>query len=587
VFRPSAGRRASRAPFQFGFVALSCLLACLVVSRTARADGNSAQNEPEENVRPEPQRVSGAVTLDPPLETRLLAPPFLREQRGDVRTTAFFPFYFERKSSDTLERLVVPYYYKRSPSLNVDVPLGLVWWLRGPNQNTFALPPFYTHRKGKDWALGLFPLFATGLFHGHHHTIIPPLLTWIDGDAHSRRTLIGPYFRWQKDDSVFWGVAPFLWNKRDDVDRYTVVPPFFFRFADDDPLSYTTVVPPFYHKRRKDLSAWGLPPLVFGKKTPELSSITVPLALFHHAHGPNDFRLVTPLLAYLDSKKDGRTWITPLYQRKRGDKNFDAVAPFYFHTWDNRDKSWGMVVPPFYWHWADPANDTTVVLPFVARRFREGISSTWAIPLLGRYKSFERDEQTWWIAPTFQYGWTETSWTFNIHPLFYLHKAKEKRHLAIAPIYYDFENYEQKTKRLVLFPIYWDFAHGTKNRHSRIAFPLYWDFENGRKQRRRIAGFPLYWDFQDFRLKKRSTVAFPVYFRFERDDRVRTVSLNTFHERKTDARGEHWQFHFFPLFAVGGGEQEKWWNVLYGLAGYDKRRGHRRVQALWIPFNLD
>ena len=339
-------------------------------------------------------------------------------------------------------------------------------------------------------------MFATGVFKGHHHTVIPPLLTWIDGDAKTRHTIVGPYFDWKNEHAAWWGVFPLLWNKKDDVDRFTLVPPVFFRFADDDPLSYTTVVPPFYHRRLKDMSSWGLLPLVFHKETPELKSTTVPFALFHYANGPETFRLVTPVFGFRDSKPKGRLWVTPVYQRQRGDKNLDGVAPLWFRTWDDRDMSKGLVIAPIFWHFNDPANDALVVLPFMGRWFHEGISSTWLIPLVGRYKSFERDEQTWWVFPTFHYAWTENSWQFNIHPLVYRKESPEKSYRAFAPIWFDFRNHEAKTHRFAVFPLYWDFKNFEKHKRSVVAFPLYWDFQNERKKTGRKVAFPLYWDFR-------------------------------------------------------------------------------------------
>ncbi len=576
-------------PVNARVLVLACLMVVSSVGPLFAQAAPTAQVAPaaEDDARPKPQRISEALTDDPPLKYRLLAPPFLREQRGDVRTTAVFPFYFERKAPGTLERFVLPYYYRRSATLSADVPLGIMWWLRGPDRNTLVLPPFYTHRSKKDWAVGLPPLFATGVFGGHHHTVIPALLTWIDGDAKNRHTFVGPYWRWTNVLAEWWGVFPALWVKSQGVDRFTVVPPLYFRFYGDDPKHDTTVVPPFYHRVVDDKKSWGLVPLVFRSTSPSLKATPVPLALFHHATGPEEFRLVTPVISYLRNKRDGRSWFTPLYQRRRGDRNFDAVAPFFFHSWDVRDKSWALVLPPIYWHWQDPANDTTVVLPFWGQWLHEGIKKTWVTPAVGRYQSYERDEQTWWIAPTFQYGWTESSWTFNIHPLLYVHRAKKARHLAVAPLYFDFENDEKQTKRFVLAPVYWDFKNFVKQTRSRVAFPLYWDFENRRKLTLRRVVFPFYWDFKDDRARKRGQSVFPLYWHFVRGDRERTVVANTFFEKKKDETGKHWQFHFAPLFALGRGDRGRWWNVFYGLAGYDQRGKNRRIHAFWIPFDLD
>jgi hypothetical protein len=562
---------------------LGCLLSLCVANR-AWADGAAGQTAVEEG-RPEPLRIPGAITGAPPERARTLIPPFMRDVRGNVTTTALFPLYFDRRDGARHERFVVPYFYRRSPGLKADVALGLAWSLRGPDRNTFVLPPFYTHRKGESWGLGLLPLFSTGVFQGHHHTLIPPLLTWIDGDAKKRRSLVALYFDFREDQSRFWGIFPLLWSKRDEVDRFTLIPPLFFRFADDDPLATTTVVPPFYHKRRKDAASWGLIPLMFGSNSPELRTFTLPFLLFHHARGPHEYRLVTPLMAHLDSK-EGRRWFTPVYQRKRGDRGFDAVAPLFFRTWDSRDVSRGLFLPPIFWHWRDPGNDALAVLPFMVRTHHDGISNMWLTPLIGRHRSFERDEQTWWVAPTFHYAWDESSWQFNIHPLFYLKRAPDKQHFALAPLVFDFHNRTKKTHRFTLLPLYWNFKHYGQQTFARALFPLYWDFENRKKQTRRLVGFPFYWDFERRAERRRTSYTLPLYLRLERGTKVGHSVLNTYVQRDEVPGNRSWQFHFFPLVSFGGGEKQKWWNFLYGLAGYERRGAYRRMRLFWIPIRL-
>jgi hypothetical protein len=563
---------------------LGCLLLLCVASR-GRADGA----EEDEVTRPAPQRVSGAVSGGPSQENRLIIPPYMRDVRGSATTTAFFPVYFDRLSDKEHERLVLPYYYKRSSKLSVDVALGLVWSLRGPNRNTFVLPPLYTHRSGKDWGVGLLPLFSTGVFSGHHHTVIPPLLTWIDGEGETRRTVVGPFFDFRGEKGRKWGLFPLVWGKGEASDRYIVVPPLFWHFAEDDPLSATTVVVPFYHKRRKEETSWGLVPLVFGSASPKLRSLTVPFLLFHHANGPDEFRLVTPLMSHF-SDEDGSSWYTPIYQRKRGDKGFDAVAPFFFHTWDQRDMSSGLFVPPIFWRWRDPANETLVVFPFFGRGYRAGIRNTWVTPLLAHSTNLDKKGQTWWVLPTFHYADDETSWQFNIHPLVYRKKATDHSHLVVAPIVWDFRNKEKQWHRSVLFPLWWNFKNYHKQTFSRSLPPLYWDFEDKKLQKRSLVGFPLYWDFANGSIKKRTTVAFPLYTRLERGASVGHLVLNTYFERRDQPNHKSWQFHFFPLLALGRGERgkedDRFWSLFYGLAGYERRGKYRRATAFWIPFNM-
>lgn len=567
---------------------LRCALAllCLAFASRVQADGASDPTPGDEALqRPAPLRVSGAITEQAPTEERLLVPPYVRDRHGDVTTTAFFPFYFDRQNRAGRERFILPYYYRREAKRQTDVALGLVWSFRGPERNTFVLPPLYTHRQGKDWGFGLLPLISTGNFGGHYHTVIPPLLTWFDGNDKTHRWIVGPYYDVQTASARWRGLAPLVWSKSDEAGSFTVVPPLFWRFTESDPFEATTVVPPFYYTRRKDESKWGLVPLLFRKDSPEIHATTIPLALFHHARGPNEFRLITPLLAYLNDKREGSLLITPLYQRGRGDKNFDAVAPLFIRTWDLRDNSRGLYLPPIYYHWEDPANRTNVVFPFFGRQERDGISDGWLTPLVGHHQNFEQHTSTWWVAPTFHYGESPSGYQFNIHPLFYLQREKERRHTLLAPLFFDFQNDRERTRRMAITPLYWDFVNGKESKHNRVIFPFYWGFDNGKRQRHHTVGFPFYWDL-DFRdRQERYTVAFPAYARSKVGERTRHFALNTMYEHSSDKEGR-WQFHFFPLFARGGSKNDRWWNVLYGLAGYDRRGTHRRVQVLWLPFEL-
>jgi hypothetical protein len=247
----------------------------------------------------------------------------------------------------------------------------------------------------------------------------------------------------------------------------------------------------------------------------------------------------------------------------------------------------GLYLPPLYWHWRDPANDVLAALPLFVRAHHEGMSDLWLTPLAGRYRSFERDAQTWWVAPTFHYAWDEHGWRFNIHPLFYLKRAEDKRHLALAPLLFDFHNRTKKTHRFTLLPpLYWNFRNYDKLTTRRALAPLYWDFADKVKQRRSVVGFPFYWDFERSAQQRRTSYVLPLYLRLERGTRVGHSVLNTYFERTDDPGNKRWQFHFFPLVSFGGGEKQKWWSFLYGLAGYERRGQYRRIRVFWIPFQL-
>jgi hypothetical protein len=79
---------------------------------------------------------------------------------------------------------------------------------------------------------------------------------------------------------------------------------------------------------------------------------------------------------------------------------------------------------------------------------------------------------------------------------------------------------------------------------------------------------------------------FPFYTRWVRGEYDRTVVLNSYYEKKREPGGVRWQFHFIPFFSRGGFNNERWWEIFYGLAGHDQRGRHRRAKAFWIPFRL-
>jgi hypothetical protein len=225
------------------------------------------------------------------------------------------------------------------------------------------------------------------------------------------------------------------------------------------------------------------------------------------------------------------------------------------------------------------------VLPLWLHSHRDGISDTWLVPGLGRKKSLERNEQTWWAAPTFHWSWTDTSWNFNLHPLLYVQRSPEKDYVAALPFYFDFRNKKDKTQRFLVFPLYWDFKDFKIQKRGQVLFPFYWNLENGPKQRRARVLFPFHYDIDMRDRNARYTVTFPFYARSVVGDRTRHFVLNTVYEKRKDSE-RTWQFHFYPFVSRGGSAQGKWWSVLGGLASYEKRGKHRRGTAFWLPFRL-
>ena len=166
--------------------------------------------------------------------------------------------------------------------------------------------------------------------------------------------------------------------------------------------------------------------------------------------------------------------------------------------------------------------------------------------------------------------------------------AARSRYFAVAPFYFNFRNHEAKTHRFALFPLYWDFKNFAKQKQRRVLFPLYWEFQNGRKTHGPSGRLPLLLGLRDAKARERDTMAvFPFYTRWVRGETTARWCSTPTTRRSASPQGVRWQYHFFPFFSRGGIDDDRWWNVFYGLAGYDRRGEHRRGKAFWIPFKLN
>ena len=113
-----------------------------------------------------------------------------------------------------------------------------------------------------------------------------------------------------------------------------------------------------------------------------------------------------------------------------------------------------------------------------------------------------------WFFPTIQASHDETSSTFNIHPLLYSTSATTHRHFVLAPLWWDFDDYEDDSRATVVFPFVW-------------------------------------------RFREQSTVS--------------QLVLNTYYHEYRRGGVPGWEFHFFPFFAYGEPRPgDHWWSIFYG-----------------------
>jgi len=146
-------------------------------------------------------------------------------------------------------------------------------------------------------------------------------------------------------------------------------------------------------------------------------------------------------------------------------------------------------------------------------------------PLVANSRDLERGDETTWILPTLQISRWHDGEAVNFHPIWYYERVPSHRHHVLAPLWFDFEQFERGDRYTVAFPFYWRFREGVTE--TQLFLTTYFRRREWRNERR--------WE---------------------------------------------WEFHFPPLFDFGErSDGEHWWRVLYGLVGWERRRAHDR---LWL-----
>jgi hypothetical protein len=531
-----------------------------------RAGGSASEEEEEPGAQPfqrtEPQ-------IAPPADP-LAVPPTVRESIGtdyagpppspvgDLEHTSYAPYYEERRGEYRF-RMLPPlwleqtrglpprsgapvageptqedrqslfgllYYQRRSPRFDVDTFFPAFWHVRDEDSNLLVLGPF-AHREATfehdNW---LAPLYFEGARKDGGYLHMPLLLTTSRWSEKSSFTYSLLYFRDRKEKDVDWGVAPFVFHG----DNGNV---------DGARKSYT-LVPPllYYHREREiDSNAVTIAGPVLLESTPKTDVVDV-LPLFFHSHGNPDtggvkesHTTLFPFFHYGESP-DRRLLVVPGYVRRVTKTADTMLTPFYSFA-ETRSGATSLTVAgpiiPFYLRYTDRdiGLSTTMVAPFFVSSSSPE-SSMVLTPLVGRFET-RGISQTWWFAPTLTVNTNTHGWETDLHPLIYLGRTDDASHTVIAPLF-------------------WDFASNTSR--TTIAAPLFWRFHDAKV------------------------------------GSITQIAANTVYLERRVEGGRDWQFHLVPLFSYGEDPQGYFWNVLFGLAGYQREGSFSRVRALWVPITV-
>lgn len=394
-------------------------------------------------------------------------------------------------------------------------------------------------------------------------------LFWNLRDLESRTTVIGPWVQRVAPDRADHWLAPlYFWGRRPGG-GYTIIPPLLTYFNHDadsgfnligpafcswsggdscstssatdidmgiaplyfsghDAESEYRLIPPLLHYHsfdKRELSSLDIWGPVYRKHTESQDSLHV-FPLYFSSWGANERHTTLFPLFHVGHKGESHLWINPLFAHAKSELGYETLITWGYARY--RGKTELDMITPLFWHYRDPeiGLDQKLLLPFYFSRTGPREDSQVVFPF---YANFERKglSESTWITPLFQHSTDLRGWSTNIYPLLFLGRDGFDTHTVIAPFF-------------------WDFA----SRSSR------------------------------------TTIGFPLYWRFAQDKHVSQLIGNVYYSEQRLRQGLDWQVHVFPFFSYGETPDGHWWNVLYGLAGYERRGSMTKLKTLWVPIPL-
>jgi len=469
---------------------------------------------------------------------------FYQERKGDYRFRTLPPFYFEMtrglldplhpelgQNTDRESLFGMIYYQRRSEKMTADVLFPFFWHVRDEHSYLTAVGPFI-HQEGPtghdNW---LAPLFFAGLHTTTEagdkgYLVVPPLLTFSQWKRDSAFTYSMLYFRTRTGSDVDAGVVPFYFHG----DNGNV----------DGARRTYTLIPPllFYHSTQElTQSSFTVAGPVITSSTPYRDVFDVAPFVFHIVGKPEtggireSYTTLFPFFHY-GHTDDLSIVASPLFLYRHTKDTSTLITPVYSRVRTRRGSSQIDLAGPVAPLWIsfvdkDVDQHTWALLPFVYRNKSHTRTDT-LTPLFGRFENYGVS-RTYWVFPTITASFDAHGYETDVHPLVYIGRNDKSTHTIVAPFYADVSD---PNKRLTV-------------------------------------GFPLYWRFAD-----------------HKDDSVVEVVGNTLYTQKRTAEGLNWSFHVLPFFSYGESPGGYFWNVLLGLAGFEKTVQAKYIKALWLPIKV-
>lgn len=420
----------------------------------------------------------------------------------------------------------------------------------------------------------------------------------------------------QPDRASLFGL---YYNRRSAEHADDVLFPLFWNLRDND--SRTTVIGPWAQRVAPDRADHWLAPLYFWGRRPGGGYLILPPLLTYMNHdAESGFNLFGPVFCTWKGSA-GCSWD----ESKSLHRGF---APLYF-AGHGEDSEYRIIPPLLHYHTLDKRQGTSVdFFGPIYRKHTETWDSFHIFPLY--FSVWGTDERHTTLLPFFHYGYKGDSSLF-INPLFLTGKSELGYSTFITYLY---ARYRGKTELDMVTPLYWDyrdpeiglsqkllapfwFSRVSPRENTHVLFPLFANIERrGLSETTWITplfqhstdlrgwstniypflfvgrdGYdthtvvaPFFWDFAT--RSSRTTIGFPLYWRFAEENSVSQLIGNVYYSEHRGRQGLDWQVHIFPLFSYGETPDGHFWNVLYGLAGYERRGSMTKIRTFWVPIPL-
>ena len=460
----------------------------------------------------------------------------------DTIEKRYFPYYEERRADYRL-RLLPPFYLEHTRGLPHANTIGRYNAPTSPDRESLYGLLYYQRRSLDKDADVLFPL------------------AWRFRNQKEHSFGIGPYVGrrapGERDD---W-LMPFVFSgSRQDGGGYFHAP-FALTFSHHSPESAFALVGPYFRKRTGTEVDLGVAPFFFHGEmvttagTYRNYTLIPPLAFYHRESELEDTStsVVGPFVFERTPKRTIFD-IAPLFFHLRGrpeasgvEESHTTLFPFFHYGKSPEER---LLLTPLFGLRTTPST-TTVMTPLYSMSTTRNGSTRLdlagpIVPLFFNYRDRDIDLSRWGLLPL---AYHSTSPTHNDW---------------FTPIFARFEERGVSTSTWI-FPT---FVRGThKDGWHTDFYPLLFTGRDKTSSHAVVA--PLFWRFAD-----------------TADDSVTQVVLNTLYIRKQVAGGTDWQFHLLPLLSFGAAPEGHFWNILFGLAGYQRSGEYSRIKAFWIPIQV-